>query len=161
MCSQRGADPGHTWPQASANRSLPLLPVPPLLGGGVPSPDTQVGTARVIASGGQHPTGVRADVPRPRLRDVQGAVFVKTDAGVVLGAQGGPILLPDVPKGKQQSVKRVQEAGGAAGSGREPRGGRALPRRHGPPGLILGGSMAGGTPTQPSVPVAGCSVQEG
>lgn len=100
-----------------------------------------MGAARVIASRRQHPAGVRADVPRPRLRDVQGAVFVETDAGAALRAQGGPVLLPDVPEGKEQwSEKRGREVGGPAGAqpgaGLEPspKGSRALPRRHRPPG---------------------------
>lgn len=43
---------------------------------------------------------------------MQGAVFVQADAGVALHAQGGPVLLPDVPKSmKSRKVKRGREGG--------------------------------------------------
>lgn len=61
------------------------------------SPDTQVGTAGVIAPRRQHAAAVGPDVPRPRLGDVQGAVLVQADPGVTLQVQGGPILLPHKP----------------------------------------------------------------
>jgi len=44
-------------------------------------PDTEVGAAGVVAADGGHSAGVRADVARPGLGDVEGAVRLQPHAG--------------------------------------------------------------------------------
>lgn len=61
------------------------------------SPDAQVGAARVVAADRGHSAGVGADVARPGLGDVQGAVGVGAHARDGLHADGRALLLPDVP----------------------------------------------------------------
>lgn len=130
--AQLGKSPGkmlaRVWEKGGGPRShaawwpakmSPLIAVYPSFARGLgrrPLPDTKVSTARIVASSWEHSAGVRANVPWPRLRDVQGAVFVQADAGVALHAQGGPVLLPHIPKSKKtQYVKRGKEAGGSWG----------------------------------------------
>lgn len=60
-------------------------------------PDTEVGAAGVVAPDGDDLAGVGADVARPGLGDVQGAVSIQPDPRDAVHADGHPVLLPDVP----------------------------------------------------------------
>lgn len=62
------------------------------------SPDTEVRAAGVVASHRGHPARVRADVARPGLGDVKGAVGIHAHAWDGVHVDGGSLLLPDVPE---------------------------------------------------------------
>lgn len=61
-------------------------------------PDAEVRAAGVVAPDRGHSAGVRADVARPGLGDVKGAVGIHAHAWDRLDVDGGSLLLPDVPE---------------------------------------------------------------
>lgn len=61
-------------------------------------PDAEVRAAGVVAPDRGHSAGVRADVARPGLGDVKGAVGIRAHAWDRLDIDGGSLLLPDVPE---------------------------------------------------------------
>lgn len=61
-------------------------------------PDAEVRAAGVVATDRGHSARVRADVARPGLRDVKGAVGIRAHAWDGLDVDGGSLLLPDVPE---------------------------------------------------------------
>lgn len=54
--------------------------------------------AGVVATDRGHSARVRADVARPGLGDVKGAVGIRAHAWDGLDVDGGSLLLPDVPE---------------------------------------------------------------
>lgn len=67
-------------------------------GGGVGIlPDTQVGAPGVVASDRGHSARVGADVARPGLGDVKGAVGIHPHAWDRLDVDHGSLFFPDVP----------------------------------------------------------------
>lgn len=118
------------WPGAlmEGDRSHPSLLIVPVASspfqrpgraGWPPLPDTQVGPTGIVAPGREHPAGVGADVPRPSLRDVQGAISVQADPRVVVRGQRGSILLPDIPENQKCQLRgeKGQWAEGTVGRG--------------------------------------------
>ena len=62
-------------------------------------PDSEVGTAGVIATHWGHPAGVCTNITWPRLGDVQGSVGIQTQAGRRVHVNHGAALLPYIPEG--------------------------------------------------------------
>lgn len=61
------------------------------------SPDTEVSAAGVVASDRSDSARVGADVARPGLGDVEGAVCVQADARGGLDVDEDALFLPDMP----------------------------------------------------------------
>lgn len=68
-------------------------------------PDSEVGTAGVVAPHRGHPAGVCPDVARPRLGDVQGPVGIQPQARGRAHVDRGAALLPHVPDGDVKACK--------------------------------------------------------
>lgn len=73
-------------------------------------PDSEVGAMGVVAPHRGHPAGVRPDVARPRLGDVQGPVGIQPQARGGVDVDGAAALLPHVPDGRFEKAQGVSAA---------------------------------------------------
>lgn len=67
-------------------------------------PDSEVGAAGVVAAHRCHPAGVRSDVARPRLGDVQGPVGIQPQTRRCVHVNHRAALLPHMPAGRCMTV---------------------------------------------------------